>query len=152
MQSLPISNNSAIYESIISSYPPATVATNTLLCCNFSVPNASTSIQHIPVNAFNNVGRAVGNLPIISSQYSGYTLQANLSETHANLFCRKQNLLLHSKYSNAAAVDNPFSGHSAVISQANVPLMSQWIPTDTQCKTDVISNGKKIPSVDFFHP
>ena len=126
VQSLPISNNSAIYETIISSYQSVTVATNTPLCCNFSVPNASTSIQHIPVNAFNNVARAVGNLPIISSQYSGYTFHAILTETHAILFCRKQKLLLNSKYSNPAAVDNPFSGHSAVISQANVPLMYQW--------------------------
>ena len=69
-QSLPISNNAAPNETnTLSFYILAlTAATITLVCCYFSVPHPSTSIQHISVNNFSNKSRAVGNLPSISSQ------------------------------------------------------------------------------------
>ena len=74
-QSLPISNNATLCENNTSSFcnPAVTGATNTPVCCYFSVPHSSSSIQHIPVNNFNNDSRVVGNMPAISNQYSGYT-------------------------------------------------------------------------------
>ena len=50
MQSLPVSNNAALCENSTSSFfnPAVTAATNTPVCCYFSVPYNSSSIQHIP--------------------------------------------------------------------------------------------------------
>ena len=45
---------------------------------------------------------------------------------------------------------NPFSGHSAVINQPNVPLMSQWTPAVAQCIAGVTSDGNTNPSVGVF--
>ena len=75
-QSLLISNNATFCENNTSSFfnPAVTAATNTPVCCDFSVPHPSSSIQHIPVNNFNNDSRVVGNMPAISNQYFGYTL------------------------------------------------------------------------------
>ena len=53
-------------------------------------------------------------------------------------------------YSNPASVNSPFSGQSAVISQPNLPLMSQWTPAVTQCITGVTSDGNTNPSVGVF--
>ena len=151
-QSLLISNNATLCENNTSSFfnPAVTAATNTPVCCYFSVPHPSSSIQHIPVNNSNNDSRVVGNMPAISNQYSGYTPHAILSQTPANLMCRNQNLLSHNVYSNPASVSNPFSGQSAVISQPNVPLMSQWTPAVAQCITGVTSDGNTNPSVGVF--
>ena len=60
-------NNTSLFN------PAVTAATNTPICCYFSVPHPSSSIQHIPINNFNNDSRVVGNMPAISNQYSGYT-------------------------------------------------------------------------------
>ena len=73
-----------------------------------------------------------------------------VSQPPANLICRNQNLLSHNVYSNPASVNNPFSGHSAVISQPNLPVMSQWTPAVTQCITGVTSDGNTNPSVCVF--
>ena len=154
-QSLLISNNATRCENNTSSFfnPAGTAATNTPVCCYFSVPHPSSSIQHIPVNNFNNDSRVVGNMPAISNQYSGYIPHAIVSQPPANLICRNQNLLSHNVYSNPASVNNPFSGQSAVISQPNLPLMSQWTPAVTQCITGVTSDGNTNPSVGVFsHP
>ena len=74
-QSLPISNNAAFCKNNKSSFfnPALTSATNTPVCCYFFVPHPSSSIQHIPINNYNNDSRVVGNLPAIFNQYSGYT-------------------------------------------------------------------------------
>ena len=49
-QSLLISNNATLCENNASSFfnPAGTAATNTPVCCYFSVPHPSSSIQHIP--------------------------------------------------------------------------------------------------------
>ena len=47
-------------------------------------------------------------------------------------------------------MNNPFSGQSAVFSQPNLPLMSQWTPAVTQCITGVTSDGNTNPSVGVF--
>ena len=47
-------------------------------------------------------------------------------------------------------MNNPFSGQSAVISQPNVPRMSQWTPAVAQCITGVTSDGNTNPSVGVF--
>ena len=124
-QSLIILNNATLCETKTSSFfnPAVTAATDTPVCCYFSVPHPSSSIQNIPVNNFNNDSRVVGNMP--TNQYSGYTPHTILSQTPANLICRNQNLLSHNVYSNPASVNNPFSGQSAVISQPNVLQRSQ---------------------------
>ena len=111
-QSLFISNNATLRENNTSSFfnPAVTAATNTPVCCYFSVPHPSSSIQHIPVNNFNNDSPVVGNMPAISNQYSGYTLHAIVSQPPANLICRSQHLLSHNVYSNPVSVSNPFSG------------------------------------------
>ena len=72
-QSLPISNNAPLCENHTSSFfnPDVTAATNTPVCCYFSLPHPSSSIEHIPVNNFNNDSRVVGNLP--ANQFSGNT-------------------------------------------------------------------------------
>ena len=74
-QSLLFSNNATLCENNTTSFfnPAVTAATNTPVCCYFSVPHPSSSIQHVPVNNFNNDSRVVGNMPAISNQYSGYT-------------------------------------------------------------------------------
>ena len=74
-QPLLISNNATLCENNNTSLfnPAVTAATNTPVCCYFSVPHPSSSIHHIPVNNFNNDSRVVGNMPAISNQYSGYT-------------------------------------------------------------------------------
>ena len=74
-QLLLISNNATLCENnTLSIFNPAeTAVTNTPVCCYFSVPHPSSSIQHIPVNNFNNDYRVVGNMPANSNQYSGYT-------------------------------------------------------------------------------
>ena len=74
-QSLLISNNATLCKNKTSSFfnPAVTAATSTPVCSYFSVPHPSPSIQHIPVNTFNNDSRVVGNMPAISNQYSGYT-------------------------------------------------------------------------------
>ena len=151
-QSLLISNNATLCKKNTSSFfnPAGTAATNTPVCCYFSVPHPSSSIQHIPVNNFNNDSRVVGNMPAISNQYSGYTPHAIVSQPPASLICRNQNLLSHNVYSNPASVNNPFSGQSAVISQPNLPLMSQWTLAVTQCITGVTSDGNTNPSVGVF--
>ena len=130
--------------------PGVTAATNTPVCCYFSVPHLSPSIQHIPVNNFNNDSRVVGNMPAISNQYSGYILYAIVSQPPANLICRNQNLLSHNVYSNPASVNNPFSRQSSVISQPNLPLMSKWTPAVAQCITGVTRDGNTNPSVGVF--
>ena len=151
-QSLPISNNAALCENNTSSFfnPAVTAATNTPVCCYFSVAHSSSSIQPIPVNNFNNDSRIVGNMPAISNQYSGYTPFAILSQIPANLICRNQNLLSHNVYNNPASVNNPFSGQSAVISQPNVPLMFQWTPAVARCITGVTSVDNTNRSVGVF--
>ena len=151
-QSLLISNNATLCENNTSSFfnPAGTAATNTPVCCYFSVHHPSSSIQYIPVNNFNNDSRVVGNMPAISNQYSGYNTHAILSQPLANLICRNQNLLSHNMYSNPASVNNPFSGQSAVISQPNVPLMSQWTHAAAQCIAGVTSDGNTNPSVGVF--
>ena len=47
-------------------------------------------------------------------------------------------------------MNNPFSGQSAVISQSNVPLMSQWTPAVAQCITGVTSDVNTNTSVGVF--
>ena len=85
-----ISNNATLCENNTSSFfnPAGTAATNTPVCCFFSVPHPSSSIQHIPVNNFNNDSRVVGNMPVISNHYSGYNPHAIVSQPPANLICR----------------------------------------------------------------
>ena len=87
-QSLLISNNATLCENDTSSFlnPAGTAAINTPVCCYFSVHHPSSSIQHIPVNNFNNDSRVVGNMPAISNQYSGYTPHDIVSQPPANLF------------------------------------------------------------------
>ena len=75
---------------------------------------------------------------------------AIFSLTPANLICRNQNLLSHNVYSNPVSIKNPFRGQSAVISQPNVPRMSQWTPAVAQCITEVTSDGNTNPSVGVF--
>ena len=72
-QSLLISNNATLCDNNKLSlfYSAVTAATNTPVCCYFSLPHPSSSIQHIPVNNFNNDSRVVGNMPAIYNQYSG---------------------------------------------------------------------------------
>ena len=117
-QSLPFSNNTAYCENNTSSFfnPAVTAATNNPVCCYFSVLHPSSSILELletcPLSPINTLD----------------TPHAILSQTPANLICRNQNLLSHNMYSNPASVNNPFSGQSAVISQPNVSLMSQWTP------------------------
>ena len=74
-QSLLISNNATFCENsnTLLFNPTVTAATNTPVCCYLSVPHPLSSIQHIPVNNFNNDSRVLGNMPAISNQYSGYT-------------------------------------------------------------------------------
>ena len=145
-QSLLISNNATLCENNNTSLfnPAVTAATNTPVCCYFSVPHPSSSIQHIPVNNFNNDSRVVGNMPANSNQYSGYTPHAILSQTPAILICRNQNLLSHNVYSNPASVNNPFSGQSAVINQRKMP------PAVAQFIAGVTSDGNTNPSVGVF--
>ena len=83
-QSLPILINAALCENNTWSFlnPAVTAATNSSVYCYFSVPHPSSSIQHIPVNKFNNDSRVVGNMPAISNQYSGYT---NIPFCHKHL-------------------------------------------------------------------
>ena len=72
-QSLLISNNATLCDNNKLSlfYSAVTAATKTPVCCYFSLPHPSSSIQHIPVNNFNNDSRVVGNMPAIYNQYSG---------------------------------------------------------------------------------
>ena len=77
-------------------------------------------------------------------------LQAILSQTTANSFCGNQTLVPHYVYGNPAAVNNPFSGQSAVIGQTNVPPKTQWTPAVAQCDTGVTSDGNTNPPVGVF--
>ena len=151
-QSLLISNNATLCENNTSSFfsPAGTAATNTPICCYFSIPHPPSSIQHIPVNNFNNDSRVVGKMPANSNQYSGDTPHAIVSQPPANLICSNQNLLSHNVYSNPASVNKPLSGQSAVISQPNLRLMSKWRPAVTQCIIGLTSDGSTNPSVGVF--